>query len=52
MENKKPQEQERMPKKAYHSPKLRACGSVKEQTQTGNPGTNADTAWGTGTQPS
>ena len=39
-----PQEQKHSQKKPYHSPKLRACGSVKEQTRTGW-GTITDTAW-------
>ena len=49
MENNESQKQEYLPKKAYHSPKLRACGSVKEQTRTGTGGTLVDTQWITAT---
>jgi hypothetical protein len=52
MKNTKSQKQERLPKKVYHSPKLRACGSVKEQTLTGSPGPNNDAVWTTGIDPS
>ena len=50
---KESQKQERPPKKGYHSPKLRACGSVKEHTQTGEAGPYPDATWTTpGTVPS
>jgi len=32
-------------KKPYHSPTLRACGNVKEKTQTGEGALPADAMW-------
>ncbi len=47
MENAKElQKQECLTKKAYHSPKLRACGSVKERTKaSGSTYTVYDGTW-------